>query len=225
MKKIYLEEEQIYLISNHAVARNPLFASQAIQHYFKEKIASQISPVADILSYNLVDHEFQILLKLKKKEEIINHYTSRKRYKAGDIIPKVTYIFSRAMSNLQVGLVKKFNFMYGRSGTLMASRFYREPVNNLERAKALVEQMNNGKKIHSYQGLWINKLMNKQREMTSWELYEMGGEFEDNVFQGFRNIFQANLVDQLLNPKKRYQISPIHFHFRNYINALMKNKR
>jgi hypothetical protein len=173
METKHLFENNIYLISNHAVARNPIFGSSKIQDYFITKMENYLDPLAQVIGYSLKAHEFKILVKLKSREEFESHFLEKpkKKKKRFETIPESTYIFSQAMANLQVSLVKHFNFINERSGTLMASRFQRKLVESHEEMEGIIIALNGAKNHHSYKGKWINDLMTDIKAITSAWLY------------------------------------------------------
>ena len=175
MNTKHLFEEHVYLISNHSVARNPMFSNTSMQHYFIKKMEYYLLSICDILAYSLNDNEFQILIRTKSREDIADHFcTKNKKKLSSDAdIPESTYIFSQAMANLQVSFVKHFNWKYERSGTLMAGRFERKLIESVSEMKDLILKLNQGVKKHHYWGLWLNDLMKSKEVMTSEWLYEM----------------------------------------------------
>jgi hypothetical protein len=222
MKVSHFEEEKIYTISNHAVARNPIFVSKEIQQHFLNRMDFYLAPIANIIAYNLADHEFQITVKLKSRPEFISCYKNRSSYEKGEIIPESTYIFSRAMSNLQVSLVKKFNFLYKRNGTLMASRFTREKIESPEELTKWIGRMNNGKRIHSYSGIWANDIMKGQKAMTSKEYYSLEIKDLEHRILGFKNGIDNDLVGEYSFPSQKPILHPTTYHYRLFMKAMCK---
>jgi hypothetical protein len=222
MEMKHFEEEKVYLISNYAVARNPIFYNKAIQMRFKSKMEKYLSPIANIIAFNLRDHEFQILLKLKERKEFEIFYNRNKGKSIGLEIPESTYIFSQQMSNLQVSIVKHINYKLNRSGTLMAGRFKRSQIINPEEIISLVERMNNGKMNHSYSGIWINELYRGVSEMTSKNLYSDKYDLENGKFEGFINGIEINLVGHFAKPEKTKDFPSIYYYQRHLFRAFCK---
>lgn len=176
MKVKHIFEEHIYLVKNHSVARNPMFSSLSMQRFFQEKMNQYLNPIADIISFNLVEYEFQILIRMRKREDFEMFYMDKhKQKKELTGIPESTYIFSQQMANLQVSFVKKFNFEYKRSGALVARRFEKRLIESEVEMERLIKEMKSGKKIHSYSGVWVNRLMNLTQAMTGVSDYKLGG--------------------------------------------------
>lgn len=180
-KTVHLFEEQIYHLSNHSVALNPMFADKSMQGYFLSKMEKYLTPVCSVLASCLNDNEFQLVVRLKTRKVLETYYVKKnsKKYASDGVIPESTYIFSQAMSNLQVSFVKHFNYTYKRSGTLMASRFSRKLIETEEELMDWKELLNHGIKKHSYSQYWSNRLLKAKRACTSKWLYE--GSFEDNI--------------------------------------------
>lgn len=218
----HFEEDKIYLISNYAVARNPIFINKDIQIRFKNKMEIYLSPIANIMSYNLRDHEFQILLKLKSREEFESFYDLKKNQPIGLGIPESSYIFSQQMSNLQVSLVKNFNHKFKRSGSLMAGRFQRRAIHNPEEVVRLVEGMNNGKEMHSYYGQWIYDLNRSVGAMTSKDLFTSNNINQEGEFEGFIDYKKINLAGQLLNQEIPFIIPSVFYYQRQLFKAFCK---
>ena len=50
-KTTHLFEEHVYLISNHSVARNPMFADEKMQNYFITKMEKYLFPISEIIDH------------------------------------------------------------------------------------------------------------------------------------------------------------------------------
>jgi hypothetical protein len=173
-----------------------------------------LEPICDILAYNLNNHEFQILLRLKNRESFKKYYQTKKKKIVGqEIIPKSTYIFSQSMSNLQNSSVKKFNIKYGRSGTMMAGRFKRELITSREGVIKVVQELNNGNQKMRYSGIWADCAMKRIRPMTSIEQYKSLELNDKSESESKWNDFKMNLVGILKTP----QINDKYFKFK-YLN-------
>ena len=196
MYTYHLFEEHIYLISNHSVARNPMFANEELQKYFIQKMEHYLNPVSDIIAYNLNDNEFQILVKLRSRADFVAHFLGKKKNKEVSHldVPESTYIFSQSMANLQVSFVKHFNWKFQRSGTMMAGRFSRKLVETSDEMGALIKSLNAGNKRHSFSSMWRNDLMTSGQVFTSEWLYrEMKVSREIDV-EGYLDGRKTNLV-------------------------------
>ena len=221
MENLHLHEEQIYLISNHAVARNSIFHNEEIRDRFRDKLIDYLDPVSDILAFNLKDHEFRILLRIRSRSEIENFYVKEKMSEnaAYDEYPPTTHIFSRQMSNLQVSLVKHYNHRFNRSGTLMAGRFKRQLIESPEEVEYLVQELEGGSVSHNYAGIWAEMGVKGAKGMS--ECY-VEFHFEGyKKYAEFRGI-KIDLVDQFMNSKnlKNYP-PPIYCHWQ-FFRSLCK---
>lgn len=158
-------ESQCYVITNRAVAANPLFQKRYYRKRFLEKIKIYLSPICEVVACNTLGHEFQIIVRLKKRAAFRKHYIAsrKKEGKAWDKIPHSSYIFSRCMANLQSGLVKHFNWRENRSGALFASRFKKILIANSVELNKWLEDFKNLKKIHSYSHKWKHSIRGFRR--------------------------------------------------------------
>jgi hypothetical protein len=211
MKTKHLFEDQIYLIGNHSCARNPLFATEKMQDYFKNKMEKYLSPLCDIMAYNLNDNEFQIVVKLNERKAFEEHFLSKKKNKDKEV-PETTYIFSQAMANLQVSFVKHFNFVFNRSGGLIARRFHRHLIESEEELHSWVTKLNNGEKLHSYAKMWMNDLMRSGKVMTGKWIYEDGVGEENQVYVDFKKlnlVGQFEILPPYQLPFKKYEVLSI----------------
>ncbi len=166
-------EEQIYLVSNHSVALNPLFTDLQMQQYFKEKMEFYLKPVADILAYCISGTEYQILVKLKDRSHFEEYFRSKnKGLLVSNEIPETTYLFSQVMANLQVSFVKHFNYINKRKGTLMAGRFERKVMESEEEVIYWKDFLNSGATRHEYSHGWKNIKRCSKKALTSKWLYD-----------------------------------------------------
>ena len=76
------------------------------------------------------------------------------------------------MANLQVSFVKHFNYVFDRSGTMMAKRFGRKLIESEEEMKNFILTHYAGNRKHEYSGIWKNNVMNNCGLMTSKWFYE-----------------------------------------------------
>lgn len=220
MKKNHLHEERYYLIRNCAVARNPIFISESIQSFFKEKMEDYLSPISKIIAYSLKGHEFKILLKLASREVFDDYYQSKIKDREAYLeTPESTYIFSQVMSNLQVSLVKRINHKYNRSGTLMAGRFKREEITSSEEVMGLVEELNKGDGHHSYSELWMNRIMVGPKAATSEWLY--AGGIEREILE-YLIVTNSDLVGSFKDTIEKQKITTHGFHARRLFASLCR---
>ena len=200
MKTQHLFEDHMYLISNHSVAKNPMFSDVSLQQFFIGKMEKHLSPVCKITAYCLNDNEFQLLVRLKNREAFEHHFLNKNRDYDSDKfgIPESTYIFSQAMANLQVSFVKHFNWKFSRSGTLVAGRFQRELVETESDMLDWIEKLNSGIKKHNYADQWMNDMQRSDFVVTSSWLFGLGDcqvkSFMDREFGAYSNVNSINLA-------------------------------
>lgn len=220
---MYLHEEHYYLISNHAVARNPIFCDPRIQVHFRNKMEYYLEPLCDILAYNLKDQEFQILVRLKEREVFEAYFESRNEdFQGLQQIPESTYLFSQAMSNLQVSLVKKFNFLYQRRGTLMAGRFLRELITCKDKVIDYIQMLNEGKQERRQSGIWADCAMKRISGMTSEGVYRLLEKSYCGSKDSFWENIKSNLVGPLTIPPKNEDQFKFYFQQRRLFKSICR---
>lgn len=72
MKVDHVFEEQLYVISSHAVACNPLFRNKEHCARFQKKVEKYLSPLCEVLEYCLLANPFQLIIRLRSREQIID---------------------------------------------------------------------------------------------------------------------------------------------------------
>ena len=201
IKAQHLFENGIYLISNHAVAKNRMFDDKNMQDFFHVQIEKYLSPLCEILAYCYHTDEFQLLVKLRSKEVITQHFLSKKRNRNLSLseAPDATYVFSQAMSNLQVSFVKYYNFINGRNGTLMAGRFKRKLIESEDEINLLVKRLNYGIKSHNYSAKWAAREVLNCGVVTSQWLYTAGYQSNNQKHVYYKNVNNLNLVGYFKN--------------------------
>jgi hypothetical protein len=162
-------------------------------------------------------------VKLKKREDFENYFERKNEGNPGFLeCPQSTYIFSRAMSNLQVSLVKKFNRKYSRRGTLMAGRFQRELITCKQRVIDIIQALNGSKQSAKYSGIWADCSMERIKGMTSRKFYaHLELEYEGGS-DGFWKDIRNNLVGNFTVSKIKDSYYPISFHHRQLFKSICK---
>jgi hemerythrin len=165
MRAYHLFENHIYIVSNHAVARNPIFTNKAYCIRFLEKIDLYLGSICKILHYSLDQNQFQLMIKLNDRKSFCDYYTAKKKGQGRDEanIPHSSYIFSQAMANLQSSTAIHFNRKEGRTGALFARRYYKHLVESKEELDNLVDTFQSFPKQVSYGVKWAAKEMVKNR--------------------------------------------------------------
>lgn len=165
MQVDHLFDSHIYIITNHAVARNLLFRDKYLCRRFLEKLDKYLSSLCQIMHYCLDDNQFQIIVKLRDREAFIEYYI--KKYGLAeseqDKIPASNYIFSQAMANLQSSTAIHFNRSFGRTGALFARRFQKVLVKSKEELDMWIDRLNEMKKFIKYYGEWGFRQGGEQR--------------------------------------------------------------
>jgi hypothetical protein len=165
MKVKYLFNDQMYLISNHAVAANPIFRNEYFCQRFLEKIEFYLSELCKIHYYIFDDNQFQILLSLSSRERFCAYYRDKKgnAHLNKSSVPPSNYIFSQAMANLQSSLAIHFNRSQGRTGALFARRYSKRLIGSELEYNCIFNKMVLMEKHHSCKAEWDNKYLTEDR--------------------------------------------------------------
>ncbi len=144
MKTKHIFEDACYLIGNKAVAKCFLFGDEKDCLQFKQKLDHHLGSLCDIMAYGFTQDEFKLVIKMKSRGEIEEYYIQKyaKLYEQEAYIPETTYIFARAMANLQSGYAKYFNFKYKRDGGLMKGRYTRTLIESPLHLREMVNSVN-----------------------------------------------------------------------------------
>ena len=163
MKSRHIFENRVYLISNRAVAGNPIFLSKTDQLEFLEKVEQYLKPICDVLAYSLHSDQFQLLIETKSRRNFTKFFRDMHKGKTNEdiFLPLSTHIFSRQMSNLQVSVAKKFNFRNDRSGALFAGRFERILIENEDELDLWIERLNAKVRFFDQAKNWANQISGK----------------------------------------------------------------
>ena len=210
MKTQHLFEEGYYLIRNKSVAKCFLFKDDYDCNRFKSKIDTYLSPLCDILAYGFLQDEFQMIVRLKSRE-VFESYFKKKYEKVIDrveVIPDTTYIFAQAMSNLQSGYAKWFNYKYERDGGLMAGRYHRELIESENDLDQLIGEINGLVKKIKRNSIWTFRRKEPGFEMneinnslirSSKGYYDGGCASEERILRAFRHKKDIDLRGHFLN--------------------------
>lgn len=163
MRVHHLFENQIYMISNHAVARNPLFKDKYMCIRFLKKIDLYLGPICKILHYCLDQNQFQILVKLNDRDSFCRYYLGKKMNIDEENIPHSSHIFSQAMANLQSSAAIHFNRKNSRTGALFARRFSKHLIKSKEELEFWVERLQNFQRQICYTANWVAQELAKNR--------------------------------------------------------------
>ena len=194
MKTRHLFSDRIYVISNSAEAKNSLFRKKEDYHLLQDKINKYLSPICDILAYNLNIDEYVLLIKIKSRESLETFYREKKGNTslAEDLIPPSSYIFSQQMANFQSGYVKHYNNKYQRSGSLFCSRFARELVESELDASAWVSKINDMQEFRIRKDYWksdrYRKMLKSGLDQTKYLLCSSKKAYENEIKPGIKGF-------------------------------------
>lgn len=211
MKKVHLFNDHIYLISSHAVARNPLFHNKFMCDRFLGKVEKYLSPLCEVLHYNLDGNQYQMLVKLKSRDAFCAFVRAEKCTPdlEDEGIDWTTYIFSRAMSRLLASCAIHFNRKYGRSGALFARRFSRKLISNKQELDEQLGRFDKMEPSHVNMKVWNKvpsrfRLKNKKRvrlkkkERSGFYYYQRPKK-RHKVLSNFRRVQTLELRAQFNN--------------------------
>lgn len=221
VKKIF--PERLYVVSNFAVARNPIFSDQKLCLRFLKKLEKYLAPVCHILHYNLDDNQFQLIIEIKG-QEVINEFYRKKKNEPdlkNEEIPAATKIFSQQMANLQASTAIHFNRKYKRLGALFARRFSKILIETKEDCKIWIKRMDDMMKhteqIETWETLgmyrnriqWVDKMKwNKFRSAFYYYKKMLASHTELSCFKIYSEIDFQGHFKNLLNPNFIPELSP-----------------
>lgn len=136
-----LHPNTIYHIFNHGNGFENLFLHEANFHYFLEKYALYISPVAETFAYCLMPNHFHFVVRILGHEEIErlaagggadedDNFSKVRNF--GNVITTdaatISKYVSKQFSKLFSCYTQSFNKVYQRRGYLFIKNFKREPI-------------------------------------------------------------------------------------------------
>lgn len=135
----FLRLDESFHIFNHGNGFENLFLHEANYHYFLEKYALYVSPVAETFAYCLMPNHFHFVLRIRERELI-------ERLMAGVVVNEnfskvsnfgkvftnddsaINRYISKQFSNLFSCYTQSFNKVYHRRGSLFIKNFKRELI-------------------------------------------------------------------------------------------------
>ncbi len=167
MKVKHVFDEQMYVISNFGVARNPIFEDEKDIESFIEKANRYLGEVCTIHDYRHQVNQFQYLISIKSRTELEKFFLKKQRSKKkrknvannlydieNDIPPPSYLIFSQEVSNFLNAYVKGYNFRHGRKGGLFASRYSKHLVQNEEEMKRWISFLHGEEELITFESKW-----------------------------------------------------------------------
>jgi putative transposase len=154
-----------YHIFNRGNNRENIFIEEKNFRLFMRLYQKYITPIADTYAYCLLRNHFHILIRVKRKDEILR---SLEKPDMGD--HRLLHAPSRHFSNFFNAYTKVFNWMYQRTGSLFQHPFHRISVEQENYFRELIVYIHQNPQKHgfvsdfqdwpfsSYQSLLANKL-------------------------------------------------------------------
>ena len=138
-----LELDNFYHIFNYGNGFESLFIHEANYHYFLEKYALYVSPVAETLAYCLMPNHFHFVLRIREREVIeglmagrmietneVENFSKVRNF--GKVLnfddTAINRFISKQFSNLFSCYTQSFNKVYQRRGSLFIKNFKRELI-------------------------------------------------------------------------------------------------
>ncbi len=208
MKVDHIFGGHIYLISNFGVARNPIFCDSSDVEFFRSNVEKYLSQLCDIHAYNFKHNQFQILVRIKWRNQIENFFErkyesgtnekyaqlieDRKNGNLGISYPETYAIFSQEVSNMLNSYAKYFNYKYSRKGGLFGSRYSKILVESEEEMIEWVNKLNSQQPLVLFEPEWstaeVCKFGNENGEGSSKIFYTKKG--KNNFHTIFSNFWQ-----------------------------------
>ncbi len=138
-----LQPKLLYHVFNHGNGFENLFLHEANYHYFLEKFAMYVSPVAETLAYCLMPNHFHFILLIRERELIeglmegrmvetneVENFSKVRNF--GKVLnfddAAINRFISKQFSNLFSCYTQSFNKVYQRRGSLFIKNFKRELI-------------------------------------------------------------------------------------------------
>jgi len=142
-----LEPDNYYHIYNHAVGQDNLFNKKENYHFFLEKYASYINPVADTFAYCLLPNHFHFLVRIKEEIEIEECLKVKKDLTG---FQNLSGLISKQFSNLFNSYSKSFNRQQYRKGALFERPFKRRKIDNEKYLKNIIHYIHYNPVHHEF---------------------------------------------------------------------------
>ena len=148
-----LEPGVCYHIYNRGNNRENIFIKPENYRYFLNKYASYMARVLDTFVYNLLPNHFHIVVRIKRKEEIVPapagapggpDFPSLKDLESLEIGDIVSELFRRFL----MSYAKAINKQEGRTGSLFQKNFKRRPVQSDEHFMNLIYYVHTNAQLH-----------------------------------------------------------------------------
>jgi REP element-mobilizing transposase RayT len=137
-----LEYDAYYHIYNRGINGENVFRTKRNYHFFLQRYAKYIEPVAFTYAYCLMKNHFHLLIRTKRRDE------QRQRLKVTD--PLGALQPSQQFSNLFNAYAKAFNRAYGRTGSLFEHPFHRIRVTTDEYFARVITYIHQNPQLHGF---------------------------------------------------------------------------
>lgn len=155
-----------YLFESKSSARSCYFESDLEIHIFKKLLRRYLSKYVEFHHLHISSEGYEILLRTRTKETVIQHYRLGREIKKKSIkeqfINEPWRIISEQMRIFLCLYAKTVNKKRGRQGVLVQKRFERRYFSGVEEVQEYVEELNRGKEVESQRKI-------KYRVEESWK--------------------------------------------------------
>lgn len=187
--KILLEPDKYYHIYNHANGKENLFVNEGNYHFFMERYAKYINPIADTFAYCLMPNHFHFAIRIKSEEQLSQLSENSNLFELSESLElsksskRLDYskVLSKQFSNLFSSYTQAFNKQQNRMGSLFIPNFSRKLIDSDTYFKQLIYYIHFNPVHHgfvndlrdckhsSFETLFSEKATNlKREELIEW---------------------------------------------------------
>lgn len=118
-----------YHILSHAIGNEKLFLNDENYRFFLERFDKYISPVADMIAYNLLPNHFHFLIEIKSYDHLLSLYKAKKKSNIEHETWQPDFVMKQ-FSDFLNSYAKSFNKRNHRMGSLFIDQMRRVPIEN-----------------------------------------------------------------------------------------------
>lgn len=138
-----------YHILSRAVGNEKLFLNDENYRFFLERFEKYISPVADILTYNLLPNHFHLIVDIKTEDKILEYYKSKNKLNKEYDSWQHSFVMQQ-FSNFLNSYSKSFNKVNNRKGSLFTDYIRRVMINDDSQLSSTIFYVHKNAVHHGY---------------------------------------------------------------------------
>ena len=138
-----------YHILSRAVGNEKLFLNDENYRFFLERFEKYISPVADILTYNLLPNHFHLIVDIKTEDKILEYYKSKNKLNKEYDSWQHSFVMQQ-FSNFLNSYSKSFNKVNNRKGSLFMDYIRRVMINDDSQLSSTIFYVHKNAVHHGY---------------------------------------------------------------------------